>query len=229
MKRIFMRAGKTPFESSDGYFTFDRNTIGNNNGNLIFAAAAHKLLSTTDTQVDTLGYSIRPNQAAAVNAESDGFVLPLANAFRPSWEGALKNVTAFIRDLKVPFIMLSGGAQSGKDGSYDHLKPMEDSIRDFCAAVLDKSSHITVRGERTASYIRSLGFSDVLVIGCPSLTMNGPGHTVTNPTFRSNARIAYNVETSKDIMADIVEQADKNFDARYFPQDIGTLEMMLGC
>lgn len=227
MKRLFMRAGKTPFETSGGYETFDRNLIGNNNGNLIFAAAAHKLVSVTDTRVDALGYSVRANQAAMVNDESDGFVLPLANAFRPSWEGALRNLTAFIRELRVPFIMLSGGAQSGKDGSYDHLRPMEDSIRAFCSAVLDKSSHITVRGERTAAYLRSLGFADVLVIGCPSMTMNGPGHNVQNASYSPDARIAYNVETSKDIMAEIVDLVDKNYRSHYFPQDIGTLEMML--
>lgn len=227
MKRLLIRGGKTPFDAVDALDTFDRNTIGNNNGNLVFQAAAHKLLSTAGTTVDAHGYSFHPNHAAKVNSEYDGFVLPLANALRLSHEGHLRALTGFIKKLNIPFIMLSGGAQSGPDGSFEVLKPMESTIKAFFTAVLEKSSHITVRGNKTADYVRSLGFSDVLTIGCPSITMNGPGHHVVNPVAKDRYRVAYNIETSKNIFGAVVQNIEDNHDATYFPQDMSTFEMML--
>lgn len=226
MKRILMRAGKSPFETSTAHETFDTNLVGNNNGNLIFASAAHKLLSAEGVSIGTRMFGFGSEIADAASDEYDAFVMPLANAFRPAFEDNLRKLTSFIDKLKIPTVMLSGGAQSAA-GSFDHLKPMEPTIKAFCKAVLKSSSHITVRGEKTANYLRGLGFSDVLVIGCPSLTMNGPGHTVSPLETKERYNIAYNIETSKDLLGALIDEVEKKHDATYFPQDTHTLEMML--
>lgn len=226
MTRILIRSGKSPFDTFSAHETFDTNLVGNNNGNLVFASAAHKLLSAEGVILGTRMFGFGAEIADAVNNEYDTFVLPLANAFRPAFQDNLMKLTAFIEKLKIPTVMLSGGAQSA-NGSFDHLKQMEPSIRAFCKAVLKTSSHLTVRGERTAEYLRSLGFNDVLVIGCPSITMNGPGHKVAPVSKKSKYKIAYNIETSKDLLGTLVNEVENHHDATYFPQDTHSLEMML--
>lgn len=227
MTRILIRAGKTPFTPLSAYDTFDRNVIGNNNGNLLFSSAAHKLLAADGVTVKAHGFNFSAAQAPKVSDEFDKFVLPLANAFRVGFEPQLKNITSFINNLTIPTVMLSGGAQSGPDGTFDNLKPIESSVKAFCKAVLKTSSHITVRGEKTAEYVRGLGFKDVIVIGCPSMTMNGPGHRVEKLLSKDSYRIAYNIESSKDLMGSLVEHVEREHEATYFPQDIGTMEQML--
>src|SRR6478609_3003482 len=52
--------------------------------------------------------------------------------------------------------------------------PLANAFRpDFLPAVLDRSPSVGVRGELTEAYVRSLGFSDVEVIGCPSMFLHG--------------------------------------------------------
>lgn len=227
-KRYLMRLGKTPFEVCDGFETLDRNTIGRNNGNLIFGMAAHKLFSTADTVVDANRYRINAAMAAKVNDEYDGFILPLANAFRPGFEPELARTTDFIEKLKIPFLMLSGGAQLPLDGDPRALKKIEPTVRRFAKAVLEKSSALTVRGELTAEYLKSLGFKDVIVVGCPSMTMNGRGHQVNKPdALPAESPIAYNLQTNNPFGAELIRDAEANYDATYMPQDLATLEFML--
>lgn len=227
-KRFLMRLGKTPFELADPFRTLDRNLLGTNSGNLVYGAAAHKLFSTADTVVEANHYRIDAAFAAEVNAEYDGFILPLANAFRPDFEDQLRRTADFLERLRIPFVMLSGGAQLPLDGDPSALRAMEPTIRRFARAVLNGSSALTVRGEMTADYLRSLGIEDVLVVGCPSLTLHGPGHRVEVPaTLEPGSPIAFTLETRDPFGGDLVEDAERHYRATYIPQEHGTLEMML--
>lgn len=227
-KRYLMRLGKTPFEAVDAFHTLDRNTLGTNNGNLVYGAASHKLFSTRDTVVDANRYKINAAMADRVNDEYDGFILPLANAFRPEFENELLRTAQFLERLTIPFLMLSGGAQLPPDGDPASLRKMEPTIRRFARAVLDGSSKLSVRGEMSAAYLRSLGFDDVVVVGCPSMTLHGPGHRVEVPdTLQPGAPIAYNLETKDPFGGDLIEDAEHNYLATYLPQEHGTLELML--
>lgn len=229
MKRILLRSGKSPFDVVSAGRTLEENIIGGNNGNLLFASAAHKLLSVTGAEVVSTENKIDPASTARINAEFDGFVLPLANAFRPDFEAELLRITKFIEKLKIPVMMLSGGAQSGADGGFAGLRRMETTIKRFARAVLDKSPAVTVRGARTATYLDSIGIRDVEIIGCPSLTFHGPDFLVSNPArITARSKVAYNVETSKDFLAETVAfNQDKYRNFTYLPQDRRTLEMML--
>ena len=226
--RYLMRLGKTPFDVVDPFLTLERNLLGTNSGNLVYGAAAHKLFSTADTIVDANHYRINAGMAAQVNDEYDGFILPLANAFRPEFEGQLLRTAQFLERLTIPFLMLSGGAQLPLDGDPAALKAMEPTVKRFARAVLNGSSALSVRGEMTADYLASLGFRDVEVIGCPSLALHGPGHRVEVPeTLRHGAPIAYNLETKDPFGGDLVEDAEARYAATYIPQEHGTLELML--
>lgn len=197
----------------------------------MFAAATHALLATESTEVDTRGSFKGKDLAQQVNNEYDGVVLPLANCFRPAFKKELEHLTHFINGLDIPFAMLSGGAQiEDNDPEYKALESIKTVVKDFCAAVLEKSTTITVRGERTAEYLKSLGVNAVEVIGCPSLTRMGHNFAVNTFDSSYGSRVAYNVETSKDLMGGLLNRLEQTgATLTYFPQDIKTLEALFWC
>ncbi|MEU3616810.1 polysaccharide pyruvyl transferase family protein [Streptomyces sp. NPDC006872] len=173
MKRILLRSGKSPFDVVPVEEALHRDVIATNAGNLIFSDAAHKILTAPGTEVFSNGMRTDVKAASQINEEYDAFVVPLANAFRPTFEPGLQRLTRLIGKLKIPVVVLGVGAQFGVTYSPERLKPMEGSVRAFCAAVLEHSASIGVRGEFTERYLNDLGFRDVEVIGCPSMFLHG--------------------------------------------------------
>ncbi|MGW3289267.1 polysaccharide pyruvyl transferase family protein [Streptomyces sp. NPDC001002] len=194
MKRILLRSGKSPYDVVPVEQALHQDVFATNSGNLIFSDASHKILQTPDTEVVSNG--IRTDIAAAdrINEEYDAFVVPLANAFRPSFEPQLQRLTRLISRLKIPVVVLGIGAQAGLNYNAARLKPMEESVRAFVSAVLDRSASIGVRGEFTEKYLRDLGYQDVELIGCPSLFLYGKELTVQKgaPELTTASRIAVN-------------------------------------
>ncbi|QBE48647.1 polysaccharide pyruvyl transferase family protein [Leucobacter triazinivorans] len=224
-----MRAAKNPLQPFSATETIRLNTIGNNSGNLMFAAATHALLAVEGTTIDAIPSFREKDLAARVNEEYDGVIVPLANCFRPAFEPELRNLTRFIQGLKKPFAMMSGGAQvEFNDPEFKGLEVIKPAVAAFCRAVLDKSDKITVRGETTATYIRSLGFNEVEVIGCPSLSRMGREFQIHSGPSQFGSRLAYNVEVSKDLMGGLIERLESaGADLTYVPQDMKSLEMLV--
>lgn len=224
-----MRAAKDPLDTVNSVESLRDDTIGHNSGNLLFAAATHALISTAGTKIDTRASFKGRNLAERINEEYDAVVIPLANCFRPAFESELNSISSVIEKLSIPFVMLSGGAQiEYGDNDYSSLKRIEGSVRRFCRAVLSKSSAITVRGEFTADYLRHLGFSEVEVVGCPSLTRMGPDFALQTRPDSFGTKVAYNVETSKDLMGPTVRRLEQSgADLTYVAQDIKTLEALI--
>ncbi|GAA3498055.1 polysaccharide pyruvyl transferase family protein [Streptomyces prasinosporus] len=193
-KRILLRSGKSPYDVVSVEEALHRDVIATNSGNLIFSDAAHKILETPHTEVVSNGIRTDVNAASRINEEYDAFVVPLANAFRPSFEPQLKRLTRLIDRLRIPVVVLGVGAQTGLDYDPARLKPMERSVRDFVSAVLDRSASIGVRGEFTEKYLKGLGYRDVEVIGCPSLFLYGEELPVRKrtPELTADSRIAIN-------------------------------------
>ncbi|MXM61979.1 polysaccharide pyruvyl transferase family protein [Streptomyces sp. HUCO-GS316] len=194
MKRILLRSGKSPYDVIPVEEALHRDVIATNSGNLIFSDAAHKILETPDAEVVSNRMRIDPAQAGRINEEYDAFVVPLANAFRLSFEPALQKLTRLITKLKIPVVVLGVGAQSSLDYDPDKLRSMETSVRAFVSAVLDRSATIGVRGEFTEKYLKDMGFRDVEVIGCPSMFMHGKELGVHKrvPGLTTDSRIAIN-------------------------------------
>ncbi|MFC8512316.1 polysaccharide pyruvyl transferase family protein [Streptomyces sp. NPDC057257] len=193
-KRILLRSGKTPYDVFPVEEALHQDVIATNSGNLIFSDAAHKILETPGTEVVSNGMRTDLSAAGRINEEYDAFVIPLANAFRPSFESGLKRLTRLIGKLRIPVVVLGVGAQTGLNYDPARLKPMEQTVREFVSAVLDRSASIGVRGEFTEKYLRDLGFRDVETIGCPSLFMYGKELPVQKRTaaFTAESRIAIN-------------------------------------
>src|SRR5688572_5329288 len=172
-QRILMRARKEPFEVTSPEETFARNLIGNNVGNLVFSHAAHKLLGARGVEITSNRFVVSPRAADRINEQYDVFVVPLANAFRRSYAHRVDAMTNLIERLKIPVVVLGVGVQTNVDADREYLRPIDESVTRFCRAVLDRSHSIGVRGEITANYLRTLGFSAVDEIGCPSMFLHG--------------------------------------------------------
>ncbi|MFF8912993.1 polysaccharide pyruvyl transferase family protein [Streptomyces sp. NPDC015032] len=173
MKRILLRSGKSPYNVVPVERALHQDVFATNSGNLIFSDAAHKILETPRSEVVSNGITTRVADAARINSEYDVFVIPLANAFRPSFERQLERLTQLISKLTIPVVVPGVGAQTGVDYTADRLRPMQPTVYAFVSAVLDHSASIGVRGEFTERYLRDMGFRDVDVIGCPSMFLNG--------------------------------------------------------
>ncbi|MFE2587182.1 polysaccharide pyruvyl transferase family protein [Streptomyces sp. NPDC059378] len=189
-----MRSGKRPFDALGVEEALHRDVIATNSGNLIFSDATHKILETPGAEVVSNGMKSDVGAASRINEEYDVFVVPLANAFRPSFELPLQRLTRLINKLKIPVVVVGVGAQTGVTYDPARLKAMEPSVRAFCSAVLDHSASIGVRGEFTEKYLNDMGFRDVEVIGCPSMFMHGDRLPVEKRTaaLTADSRVAVN-------------------------------------
>ncbi|WP_407561305.1 polysaccharide pyruvyl transferase family protein [Streptomyces sp. 184] len=236
MKNILIRSGKSPFHVATRTEVVQQDLIGTNSGNLLFSDAAHKLLLAPDTAVTSNGIKTdySKERAAQINDEYDVFVVPLANAFRPSFEASLNRLSRLIEQLTIPVVVIGVGAQVGADYDTERLKSIEPSVKRFMKAVLKRSASVGVRGELTAGYLKGLGFKDVDIIGCPSMFLHGD----TFPEIRrpeagitDASRIAINVSPDAvrvGPIAAIAQRAYERFDdLTYYAQNLTDAEMLL--
>jgi len=230
MKRILLRGTKDPFDVATPQATLERKLIADNSGNLVFLEAAYKLLSTPGTEVVVDHLRIEPRDADRINAEFDAYVLPFANAFRLTYDVWMVRMTELLKRLRIPVVILGIGAQANLDYKLDRLRPIEPTAKAFVRAILDHGPSIGVRGELTETYVRSLGFSDVDVIGCPSMFLWGDRLRIEKrrPRLERDARIAMNVSPYVRRMGAIVmANLERYPNLTYVAQDRDTLELLV--
>jgi len=230
VKRILLRSGKDPWVRLSPETTFSTNVYGGNSGNLLFSYASHRLLTRSDTQVVSRGLGLRGERPERVNEQFDHVVLPMANSFRRGFLRQLEILTALIEGLTVPVTILSIGMQAEVGEEARPHPGVDDAVRRFVSAVLDRSPSIGVRGELTADYLRRLGFRDVEVIGCPSMFLHGPDVRVEKrtETLDRTARVSFSVTPRVGEMAPVIGRHVGRFrNLRYVPQDHETLGLML--
>ncbi|WP_371670214.1 polysaccharide pyruvyl transferase family protein [Streptomyces sp. NBC_00289] len=234
MKRILIRSGKSPFRVARPTEFIHQDLIGTNTGNLLFSDSAHKMLTTPDTEVTSNGIrtDASPERAAEINERYDVFVVPLANAFRPGFQAALDRLTTLIEQLTIPVVVFGVGAQATADYDTESLRPMAASVRRFASAVLDRSASIGVRGELTAGYLKSLGFHDVDIIGCPSMFLYGATFPEIRATeLSADSRIAVNLSPDAIPVGDISGMARHAWERyphlTYYAQNTVDAELLL--
>ncbi|MGY0004755.1 polysaccharide pyruvyl transferase family protein, partial [Micromonospora sp. I033] len=229
-QRILLRARKGPFHVISHEETYERDWIGKNSGNLVFSHAAHKLLATSTAEITPSRLRANPRDADEINEKYDVFVIPLANAFRRDYADRLLAMTRLIERLKIPVVVLGVGVQTDVDGNREYLRPIDEAVTAFCRAVLDRSHSIGVRGEVTESYLRTLGFSAVEQIGCPSMFLHGDSLRIdkTKATLSPDDRIALTLSPYVRLMAPIVRHHLERYpNLRYIAQDLYTLGTLL--
>ncbi|MQA27413.1 MAG: polysaccharide pyruvyl transferase family protein [Micromonosporaceae bacterium] len=208
-----------------------QNLIATNVGNLLFSNAVHKMLSTSDAEIQVNGPRLNgdPDDADRINAEYDLFVVPLANAFRHDFRKHLVTLTELIERLKIPVVVFGVGAQSSVDYDLDEMRSLDELVTRFARAVLDRSASIGVRGEFTERYLSRLGFTDVEVIGCPSMFFHGESFQIAKkvPELTSDSAIAVSVSRWVDGIGDIVMTNYERYPGlTYFAQELRDLQAM---
>lgn len=230
MKKILIRSGKSPFDAMSVEQVMQQRIGGANVGNLVFSDSAHKMLLTGDTEVTSTRFSTGPKDAAYINENYDVFVMPFANAFRRQFADSLKTWTELIEKLTIPVVVLGIGAQSSLDYDLEPLRPIDDAVKRFAKAVLDRSPSIGVRGEFTQQYLNSLGFKDVEVIGCPSMFRNGDILDVQKrlPALDRDSKVAVSVTAGPvgDIARTVEATYERYPELLYIAQDMNELETL---
>jgi hypothetical protein len=228
--RIALRSAKNPWDVVGPLATYRRNTFRNNSGNLVFGQAVHRALTTSRTEVESNRFVVTATEADRLNAEADVFVVPLANAFRPSFADALDRLTDLIERLRIPVVVVGVAAQGTLDYEAVRLRRLGPAVKRFASAVLDRSATIGVRGEFTGDYLKSLGFSAVDVIGCPAMYMWGGEFDVTRKVteLTPDARLSMGVSPYLNVMGPVLTHHLRRYaDLTYIAQDRETLGALL--
>lgn len=177
MTAILIRAGKAPWVAISPESTLEGNVLGTNAGNALFSTSVFAALSTSDNELAADYFQVdRTVDVSAVarriDEEYDHVVVPMANAFRPSYLRHLRRWTRVIEHLSIPVTIVGVGGQFAFDDDALRASPdVEQATREFVAAALDHGPKVGVRGSLTAEFLNRLGFGaeHVEVIGCPSL------------------------------------------------------------
>ncbi|HEY4608953.1 MAG TPA: polysaccharide pyruvyl transferase family protein, partial [Ilumatobacteraceae bacterium] len=237
--RLLIRCGKLPDQRLDPFTSYTRGVTGSNVGNLLFQQAVIKTLTLPDNELECNGYYVRPADVDRINASCDVLVLPFANQFRTDQRDNLAQLANAVERLRVPVVVVGIGCQTDVDHDYSNLNPIKDEVKRFVAAVLDRSASIGVRGEVTAEYLRTLGFRDVEVVGCPSMYLHGAGLPTPRPVagFGRATRLTVNVSAPNtqaefsvglaafgESLRGVMEAYD---DLDYVPQQNNTLGALL--
>ena len=227
-----MRSGKDPTECYSPGTALVTNYIGDNVGNLVFTNASHWLLTTSKQETVSNHLRINPDDARWINDNFDAFVVPLANAFRPSFQETLNVLTELISKLEIPVMVLGVGVQAPLSQDFSGLKVIDEDVKNFMNAVLEKSARVGVRGEVTQRYLASLGYSEVDIIGCPSMFIDRdqlPGLQNRNTVELSqDSKIALTFSPYVRKGEKIVEDSTREYrNLDYFVQDIYTMRTIV--
>ena len=230
MKHFLIRAGVSPLDNFDASYMAANNSIGSNVGNLVYAYSIFRTLMKEDVKITPDYYKINPNQAAFINEHYDGYIIPLADAFRDKFAPKLRAYTDLINRLTIPVYVVGVGLSTDFDPKAGQSYAFDDDVRNFVKAVLNKSAIVGVRGQITADYLTGLGFRediDHMVIGCPSMYMNGRELVVRDTTITKESIISVNNSPkSPDNVLDFIDRSMREFDNHHFiPQWLRELRM----
>ena len=178
MGKILIHAGMSPLDRPSMDRVFREHLFTTNSGNLLFQYGAYRTMMTDGAEFESrflhLG-DLADADIERINAECECVVLPMANNFRVGFN-LMGNLTAFVRRLKIPCVVMGVGLQADSAADIQQGFPFDDSTRAFVDAVLDHSALLGLRGELTGEYLKSLGYSPerhFTVIGCPSMYSRG--------------------------------------------------------
>lgn len=233
MKKIFLRAGVSPLDTLDAATMINKNSIGDNVGNLIYAYSVCRALMTEEVEEITPSYyGIKQGKAKAVNEKYDAFVIPLADAFRAEFMPEIRNMTKFIKKLNIPCVINGVGLRAPfEPGGKIRSNVFDDDVKDFIKAVLDKSAIVGVRGEVTSAYLSALGFREEIdhtVIGCPSMYLNGGEMDLREPKLNPDSTISLNASVmAPDSVFEFLKRTMDAFPNHYFlPQRIQEMRLL---
>ncbi|WP_347455427.1 polysaccharide pyruvyl transferase family protein [Acinetobacter thermotolerans] len=239
MKNILFRSKTTPFDIFDPITFIEYDKCGSNLGNLLYQHSVYKHLSTEDQHLTVNNNSVNLKKVDFINQNYDHFVIPLANAFRPSFAKNLEKLTHFLKGIKIPITIVGVGAQTDHTGNFENLNAIKPKVKEFLSVVLDKGESIGVRGAVTQQYIESLGFQGKAdIIGCPSL-FTYPDNIINmhkSSVLNENPKLAINLSATgpQAAFSKNLNNFEKTFTFNfnrysqidYIPQETRSLELL---
>ena len=232
--RILMRSVMSQLDNPSTVEILVNNLIGDNIGNMIFASSVQRNLMSEDTIIDTTRTNKKFSRAEIdyINENYDYFVIPLANAFRISFQWELRCLTELIKELRIPCVVVGVGVQTTVEDDLKHEFEFDELSRNFVKAVLEKSAILGLRGEVTAQYLKRLGFvseKDFTVIGCPSMYLYGdqlPTIKQTELTRESKVSLNRKVGLPKKLHEFLVQCTKELPNYKFVPQNIDDLRLL---
>ena len=112
MKRYLIRGGKLPTDKLETVEYLQRNVMGTNSGNFLYLHGIIRTLmleegvSFGSTRYQTV---FTDEEIDAINQEYDGYIIPLADAFRMDFVTELQNMTKMIKKLDMPVWLIGVG------------------------------------------------------------------------------------------------------------------------
>ena len=220
MKNILIRSGISPLDTFDAAYMIDKNSIGGNVGNLIYAYSVYRNLMKEDTNIEPDYYSTDAKRADEINEKYDAYVIPLADAFRPNFIPLLRRYTKLINRLKIPVFVIGVGLRAPFEPKLNEGFPFDEDVKAFVKAVLEKSEIIGLRGEITSNYLSRLGFRegvDHTVIGCPSMYTFGRDLKIRDTNITKDSMICVNSSmTSPENVLNFISRSMKEYSNHYF-------------
>lgn len=222
MRNILIRSGISPLDSFDAAYMIDKNSIGSNVGNLIYAYSVYRTLLTEDTNIvpDYYSTDYSTKRAQEINENYDCYIIPLADAFRPTFIPLLRNYTKLIKKLTIPVVVIGVGLRAPFEPKLNEGFPFDEDVKAFVSAVLEKSNMIGLRGEITSKYLTRLGFRegvDHTVIGCPSMYTFGRDLNIRKTNITKDSLICVNSSMSspKNVL-DFITRGMEDYPNYYF-------------
>lgn len=179
MKKILVRSGINPLNSPSISTIVNRNLIGANVGNLIYANSVYRtLMVDDDVEFVCDNYSMNTRDADWINENCSAYIIPLADLFRENALNERNRIMHLVKKLNIPCIILGVGIRAKNEEAIENGFSFDENVKQFIGAILEKSAMVGLRGELTGKYLKHLGFQedkDYMVIGCPSMYTYGAG------------------------------------------------------
>lgn len=198
-----MRGGESPLDTFTPEEIIEKNLIGANSGNLLYAFGVYRTLMTEEVRIDVDYYGVErffsDEDINRINEEYDAYICPLADAFRDAFAGKLVKYANFFNKLKIPCYVIGLGVRAPYESSVKDGFAFDEQAKTFVKAVLNKSSLLGLRGEITAEYLKHLGFQedrDFQVIGCPSMYTFGRELPQRKLQFSSDGKLIPSTKVS---------------------------------
>ncbi|MDO7864913.1 polysaccharide pyruvyl transferase family protein [Brochothrix thermosphacta] len=216
MRRILIRGGISPLDNVNSEEMLLRDFSGSNIGNYLYQYSIFRALSVENTELYVDNYASNIKNADAINNKYDQYILALADAFREDFIPQLRAYTELIKKLNIPVIVVGVGLRAAYDTKLEENFIFDDIVKDFIAAVLEKSTIVGVRGQITADYLSKLGFREGIdhqVIGCPSMYAYGGKLKIADFVLEKQSKITLNLsEKSPDNCVDFINNLTKKFE-----------------
>ncbi|MCD7740658.1 MAG: polysaccharide pyruvyl transferase family protein [Ruminococcus sp.] len=209
--------------------------MGSNSGNYMYLYGIIRTLTTDENvtfESTRYRYDFDDAEIDRINNECDGFIIPLADAFRENFMTELVGITRLVNKLKIPSYVIGVGVKAGAEEKLANKNfGFEKEVQNFVKAVLKRSNNIGVRGGMTGEFLEYLGFKegqDFKVIGCPSMYTFGNNLKIRNTKKDANSNVAYNLTYySKPETIDFMDAAVAQFRNPVFvPQMLAELKTL---